>query len=105
MKKYVIVISCIIIISTTFCFAFVFGGSNLGFSGYPEFSKSKPIKPIYYDKFQHENYISEIQRYERDLKEYLENAKNDVQRIQESMQTAVEEYNEIIAEANRDYIH
>lgn len=105
MKKYLIVISCIMILSTTLCFALVFGGSNLGILGYPSFDKIKPVKPLYYEKFQHENYINEIKEYEQDLKEYLENAKNDIQRIQESMQTAIEEYNKIIAEANRDYTH
>lgn len=80
--------------------ALVLGGSNLGFEGYPAPQCTKPERPTppasQYDKWGGDRYNAELERYQRDrerhiacIEKYLDNAKNDAQRIQERMQGAV----------------
>jgi hypothetical protein len=82
--------------------AIVFGGTNLGFIGYPNQSCTKPLKPLNPYSF---NNRGEIDLYNRQVdfyniqrqsyigcvKEYLENAGNDIKRIQEKMDEAIAE--------------
>lgn len=83
-------------------FAIVLGGTNLEFSGYPDHScrkPNKPIKPYSLDRQwevdsynrQVDLYNFERQRYITCMKEYLENAGNDIKRIEEKMEAAVAE--------------
>lgn len=82
--------------------AIVLGGSNLGVLGYPDTSCRKPIKPFKPYSF---NSSSEIDLYNNEVdlynmlnqqyfscvKEYLENAGNDIKRINEKMDEAIGE--------------
>lgn len=83
-------------------YAVIFGGSNLGYSGYPSHSCTKPIKPIKPYSFdsqweidsynsQVEIYNSQLQLYISCIKEYIENSNNDIKRIKEKVQEAIDE--------------
>jgi hypothetical protein len=82
--------------------AFVIGGTNLGFSGYPDNTCSKPIKPIYsgYDptgyNIEVDTYNTQYRLYISCINEYLDNAKNDIERIKDK-------YKEAVDNANRRY--
>lgn len=82
--------------------AIVIGGSNLGISGYPEHTCRKPTKPYKPYKFSSQwevdSYNSEVdsyninhRRYIGCVKEYLENAENDLKRIEEKMEETAAE--------------
>ena len=79
----------------------VFGGSNLSLGRYPDEDCSKPSKPqLPYslsNRWEVEGYNLDVDRYNRQraayvscLREYLENSKNDIARIREKMQEAVD---------------
>lgn len=82
--------------------AAVFGGSNLSFSGYPEFNEYPPSPPYGNDKYAWENYKREIENYANKAKEYVENANNDISRIQEAKQEAIQKANNAVDEYNRN---
>jgi hypothetical protein len=82
--------------------AIVLGGTNLGFLGYPAMACHKPSKPIEpsfrpsrweIDSYnmQVSSYNMQLQTYIQCVREYLENSKNDVKRIQEKMDEAIED--------------
>lgn len=72
--------------------AMVIGGSNLGFSGYPEPSCRKPIKPYQFvDDYEVSSYNMEVDRYISCVREYVDNANNDIDRIREAAQLAISE--------------
>jgi len=82
--------------------AFVYGGSNLSFMGYPKHNCDKPIKPIkpYYldsqweiDSYNEEveYYNSQLQEYLDCIEEYVDNANNDIKRIQQKAREAIDE--------------
>lgn len=45
----------------------------------------------------------EMERYRRALNDYLENANNDIQRIQEAKNEAIREYNDAVRRYNNSY--
>ncbi len=71
--------------------ASVYGGSNLGFSGYPDPTCRKPYPPYSDSAMDRENYRSDMDRYIRCVKEYLENANNDIDRIRQAQEEAIAE--------------
>lgn len=71
--------------------ASVFGGSNLGFSGYPEPDCRKPYEPYSDSRMDREICRDEVERYFRCVNEYLENANNDVERIRQAQEEAIAE--------------
>lgn len=73
--------------------AYVFGGSNLGVFGYPEFSGYLSYDPDY----------NEMQRYLDDVKKYVENCNYDIQRIQEAQEKAINEANRKVNEYNMSH--
>ncbi|MBI1328200.1 MAG: hypothetical protein GC136_11265 [Alphaproteobacteria bacterium] len=74
--------------------ASVFGGSNLSFTGYPSPQCRKPYKPYEFtSQFDVDTYNDEVERYVRCIKEYIDNASNDIDRIKEAVNTAVNEAN------------
>ena len=90
----------------TSAMAYVIGGSNLGYSGYPEhkcFKPSKPIKPfdvndqmqVDFYKRQVLTYNLQLSSYAECIKDYVNNAKLDMQRIQEAAKQAVDEFNSL----------
>lgn len=82
--------------------AIVFGGSNLSLSRYPEHDcnppYSKPTRPYSNDEWAIRSYNNEVDRYNDDMREfrqcaldYIENANNDIKRIQEGIQNVIDE--------------
>ncbi len=82
--------------------AVVFGGSNLGYGGYPDhscFKPSKPLKPYSLDSqweidsynSEVEAYNSEMSRYINCINDYVENGNNDIKRIREAVSSAIDE--------------
>lgn len=71
--------------------AYVIGGSNLGFSGYPDPTCYKPSRP--YDlsnEYAVDSYNRGIREYRECLETYLDNAQNDINRIKEKMRETVD---------------
>ena len=78
LKKFLIIISVILLALFAKAFALVIGGSNLGIMGYPS-----PSCYLYSrDEYSVRSYIDCIN-------EYVENANNDIKRIKEAAQDAV----------------
>jgi hypothetical protein len=81
--KYFILLTLILILSTSIALASsVYGGTNFGYSGYPDHSCRKP-----YDRTN--TYAR--QSYVKCINDYIENANNDVKRINEAQQEAISE--------------
>lgn len=81
MNKVFLSLVCLVVITNASAHAYVYGGTNFSFSGYPQHS-------CYFydnsDKWYRENYI-------RCINEYVENASNDIKRIREQAQETVDE--------------
>jgi hypothetical protein len=101
MKRRIALLLVLISISNA-TFAIVLGGSNFGISGYPDHSCMKPDKPIkpyrFNSRWEIDSYNSQVDSYNADrqryvdcVKDYLENASNDIKRIEEKMGEAIEE--------------
>ena len=74
--------------------ALVFGGTNFGFMGYPDHTCSEPYKPYQFtDQYQVDRYNRDMEEYIDCINEYVDNAANDIKRIQESAQSAIDEAN------------
>lgn len=89
-----------VLLMPTASLATVFGGSNLGFSGYPEFSEVEPTPPYSNDQYAWESYKQEVDAYTAKAKQYLEDANSDIQRIQEAQQEAINKANSVVQEYN-----
>ncbi len=106
MRKRIVVVallSCLFLFSL---FAYVIGGTNLGYLGYPEYSKVKPSKPYTsykgtVTKYQYEAYKSSVEDYVDGAKQYIENGNNDIKRIQEEQRDAIKSANDVVDEYNR----
>lgn len=99
-------IICAAIVSSCFFLpiyskAAVFGGSNLGFSGYPEFSEYPPSPPFGDDKFAWESYKREVEDYVNKAKQYVDDANSDIERVNEAKAEAIRKANEAVEEYNR----
>ncbi|NVJ64743.1 MAG: hypothetical protein HWD84_11025 [Flavobacteriaceae bacterium] len=105
MKKKIITSATLL-----FCFpalAMVFGGSNFTLGSYPKNTcyppTSKPFKPYQFNnQFEIDSYNVQVKRYNAELEdysncidEYIENANNDIKRIQEAAQQAINEFNNL----------
>lgn len=84
--------------------AYIYGGGNLGYSGYPSHDCDKPIKPSkpysFSSQWEIDSYNSEVESYNSQLQDYIscveeytDNANNDIKRIQEKAQEAIDEVN------------
>lgn len=102
MKKILIIL--IILIMSSAALATVFGGSNLGFSEYPSHHCSKPTKPhkpySFSDQWEIDHYNDQVRSYNTQqniyiscINKYVNNAKNDIERITEKTQAAIDEAN------------
>jgi hypothetical protein len=92
--------ACLCLGLTNYAIGAVFGGSNLGFGGYPDPECVKPYKPpqpygsseteveIYNSQVR--TYNSELEVYISCIREYLDNADDDIERIQEKAQDAID---------------
>ena len=100
MKKAILTILVFLFV-TSDAAAIVFGGSNLGIFGYPEFNGFRPSRPYSQDSYSRQNYRREMENYLDEINGYLENARNDILRIREAMEAAQSEADDAIDEFNR----
>nr|DAR57657.1 MAG TPA: LemA family [Caudoviricetes sp.] len=92
MKKVLLIALFTVIAGTSH--AMVFGGSNLGIFGYPEFkSYSAPYNPATASSY-------EMQSYRDDVEKYIRDANSDIERIQEAKQKAISDYNRAVRQYN-----
>jgi hypothetical protein len=92
-----ILVFMLLLITANDAFAVVFGGSNLGFMGYPKHNCSKPYKPLSFkSEYELNRYKDDFENYIRCINEYVENANNDIKRVTEAAEEA-------ISEVKRDY--
>lgn len=76
--------------------ALVLGGSNFGLLGYPDHECHEPYKPYeFVDEYQYQSYKNEVELYFDCIREYVENAERDIERIQEAAKSAIEEANSL----------
>ena len=99
-KMSFILIGSILAYSTV-ASATVFGGSNMGFSGYPEFSDSAPTPPYDGNEYSMQTYKNDVERYIQNAKQYTENAGNYMKRIQEAQDDAIQKATRVVEEYNR----
>ncbi len=99
MKKHYLALFLLAI--SLFASGFVLGGTNLGFGGYPDFDKIKPYAPFSLTEYEWDRYTDEVRDYRSEAQEYIENARNDIQRISEAMEEAERNANEVVDEYNR----
>ena len=77
--------------------AIVFGGTNLGLFGYPEPNCSQPFKLFEFtDEWERDQFISEVESYMSCVREYVDNANNDVKRVIEARDNAIDEANRYV---------
>lgn len=79
---------------------FVGGGSNLVGYRYPAFNAFEPSKPFAKDDFSLNRYKDQVQDFRDEAEQYIENAKNDIKRIQAEMGTAIDITNEVVDKYN-----
>lgn len=92
MKKVLLIALFTVMAGTSH--AMVFGGSNLGIFGYPEFkSYSAPYNPATASSY-------EMRSYRKDVEKYIRDANSDIERIQEAMQKAISDYNRAVRQYN-----
>lgn len=91
MFKKVILASLFSLISVTPSFALVMGGSNLSIMGYPQYE--------HYTSGYNMSY-SDMQNMKYDVSEYVDKCNNDIQRIIEARNNAIDEYNRTVQEYN-----
>jgi hypothetical protein len=83
--------------------ALVAGGTNLPAAGYPSYKcaapVAKPDKPFRNDEYSVRSYNTDVERYNRQLTEYrdcmstyVDNANNDIKRIQEAAKKALDDF-------------
>ncbi|BDG86582.1 hypothetical protein [Citrobacter koseri] len=101
MRKLSLSLIGFILTYSTVVNATVFGGSNLGFSGYPEFSDSEPTPPYNRDEYSMGAYKRDVEMFIQNAKDYTENADNDVKRIREAQEDAIQKANRVVEEYNR----
>lgn len=85
-------------------FAYVYGGTNLGFGGYPSFSDYPPSAPISYNnevsEYEFNSYRDKVKNYVSSAQEYVDNGNNDIKRISEAQQDAIDKANEAVDKFN-----
>lgn len=98
-------ISLFLLLFSTSTNASVFGGSNLGYSGYPAHTCIKPTKPYkpfsFSNQWDVDSYNSQVEYYNTQLRrylycidEYIKNANNDIERIREKAKEAINDASE-----------
>lgn len=100
MKKVLAALLLLMVGMATGASAVVYGGSNLGYSGYPEFSGYRPDRPYSRESYSMQSYRSDVESYLSDIDDYIDNAKNDMQRITDAIEAARQEAEETVDEYN-----
>jgi hypothetical protein len=93
MKKILLLLAVFVLCISSVAFGYVFGGTNLDFMGYPEFSAYLSYDPS----------RSEVERYIQEAKEYVENGNNDIRRIREAQNEAIRKANDAVRRHNSGY--
>ena len=96
MKVFKSVLASFIIfpLTASLAFSYVYGGSNLGYGGYPSHYCTKPYKPYSFEtQYEVDSYNMEVQIYIDCINEYVGNARNDIDRITEQANQAINEAN------------
>lgn len=105
MNKKIILLLFLLFICTSFAFGYIYGGTNLGFGGYPEFSEYMPNEPISFDnsisEWEFDGYRDAVERFIDDAKAYIENGNYDIDRIKEAQNNAIDEANSVVRTFNR----
>lgn len=102
-KRKLMVIGVLLVAGSGFIFGFVMGGTNFSISGYPKFFRYKPSTPFHTGtiaEWEYDSYQSSVERFVDEAKTYVENADNDVRRIRESQQEAIDAANDAIDDFN-----
>jgi len=92
MKRRIILAALALTLASGSAWAIVIGGSNFSVMGYPDhrcYKPSRPYGPI--DQWAADRYNSYMRIYRDCVIDYLDNAENDIKRIKEKMQGAVDE--------------
>lgn len=82
------------------CKLLFFGDTNLSFSGYPEPSYYEPSPPYDNNEYSWSLFQSELDMYRQCIEDYVEAAKNDQERIRESINETVDSFNYFIQSLN-----
>lgn len=86
-------------------FGAVLGGSNFSISQYPSFSGFKPSSPFVYkstiSRWEYDSYKNDVESYIKKVEQYIENADNDIQRIIQAQESAINSANIVIQEYNQ----
>lgn len=101
MKNVIFCLAMIFLCACCTGAGYIFGGSNLGFGGYPDFSELGPSKPWNNDEYSARRYQREVKEYVEKAKEYVENAENDKKRINNSIEDAIQKADEVVEDYNR----
>ena len=106
MKRKLMILAGLFVLSAP-SFGYVYGGSNLPILGYPSHDcsapYSKPHEPYSFNsQWQVDQYNSEVRAYNDELeeyfsciREYVENAENDLKRVRDAAQEAIHEANSL----------
>ncbi len=91
LKAHWLLFTCLTLFVTP-ALALVFGSSNLGIFGYPDHTCSKPYKPYSFTtQWEVDSFNAELTTYYKCIDEYVDAAKNDIDRIIEKANEAVDE--------------
>lgn len=82
--------------------AYVYGGTNLDFRGYPESNCMKPMRPVkpyaFNSQWEVDSYNGQVRNFNMQydmyvdcVKTYLDNASKDIDRIKEKMKSAIDD--------------
>ncbi len=91
MKKTLLLTAVFAISLASAALGYVAGGSNLGFGGYPEFREYLSHNPSRND----------VEYYIQKAKDYVENGNNDIRRVKEAQDEAIEKANKAVSDYNR----
>ena len=84
----------LLLFPTMYAKAMVYGGSNLGLFGYPDHTCVAPYKPYSFtSQEQLDSYKWEFEEFTDCIREYVDNAKNDIERIKIKANNAIDEAN------------
>lgn len=102
----------ILVMTASTASAMIYGGTNFGYRGYPDHDCSifttKPYRPFSFssqwevDQFNNElqEYLDEVQRFVECIEAYSDDANNDIKRIKEKANEAIDEANALVLQAN-----
>ncbi len=93
MKRTLLILLLLLFCSTSVAFGYIIGGSNFGFSGYPDFNPFISYNP---SKADVESIVAEA-------KTYVENGNYDIQRIRRAQNDAIQKANDAVANYNRNH--